>query len=134
MHRDSISVGCCSSSSALRGRNKGPVAGNPAAEDEGPTAAPGGPGCTAPLADITPRAAQRSSFRLPRLPWPHFLQPLFPPLLKETTDPVSTRSIPERLPVPGSGGLHFHSRAVVPPARSQVSVWLPGCGSTTQIA
>lgn len=61
MHSDSISVGCCSSSSALRGRNKGPVAGDPAAAGEGPTAAPGGPGCTAPLADIIPRAAQRAT-------------------------------------------------------------------------
>lgn len=68
MHSDSISVGCCSSSSALRGRNKGPVSDNAAAVGEGPTAAPGGPGCTAPLADITPRATRvaASGFRSPR--------------------------------------------------------------------
>ena len=70
MHSDSISVGCCSSSSALIGRNKCPGPGCRAGTGEGAAAAPGSPGSTAPLANMTTRSSG-PNFGLLRLSWPH---------------------------------------------------------------
>lgn len=91
MQSDSISVGCCSSSSALIGRNKRSGAGARAGAAEGAAVAAGRPGSTAPLAAMaaTRRAGLRFRLPLPSRPHPflrHFrqLQPRpAPPLLKE---------------------------------------------------
>lgn len=135
MHSDSISVGCCSSSSALIGRNKCPVPGCRAWTGEGAAAAAGSPGPTAPPANMTTRCSGPNVGRL-RLSWPHpFLRhfrqlPPRPSLKRPRTllgEQYLTRGFPvagiirSRLPKPAGSRLclHLNSGVTAPRASSQ---------------
>lgn len=87
-------MGCCSSSSALMGRNSCPEA----------AATPGGPGSTAPPADITTRRSSRG-FRLPLRPRPAPRRRASALRLKERVPAEPSGSRPPRSGVPGDAGL-----------------------------